>query len=683
MQSRPSSSQVSLIPPGSDPANPTSSDDHQDSVRPGIFSSPDDARAAHEQPTVAFVKGTKRKRLSKACDACHKSKRRCDGTAPCSNCYFASKTCTYTDASGRPVPAPRNMNHDTAVGPADHVSPQAETSHSNSRPDGTREATRRRTRPERAEGAAGTANAVGSASTTVPTADDVHVPRCELLDPLTTHELTNLFFAHCNPHRLVLHKPSFSAAMSHNRVPEYLVLVVCATAAPMSKTIGSQASLARLGGVPFAQEAVSIMFDASGRLLSEPSLATAQALCLLEMHEIAASHSWTKHFRYFELALQVLEESLEIHRPDGPLNRADPESVNAAIERECARRCFWLIQCMNWITCIYTFKPIRQRSVELMAITKLPIDETNFELTIHSSSATSENINIPAPRVRYASQFGHVCRILSIYQSVQTILATTKEGRARAAAIADARKALDAWVASLPPNLRFSEENLDQQMVMIETSSNTGAWCYSFMHAMHPCCFLAILEGEGRLSEPIQWVREQINMIFNAIGTRAKNTILSACVLWSYSKYHPEDPHLLRWDRDFENVWGFRVTVVADQWRKALRAQASAAADAPQQATPGAAGLQSGRSADGQPAMEGDPRFIQGHRRTDSDGVSRTLPSLKASGLLDSWKPPSDAFASALSISAQPREDEQRAGAPPTPRGAASAPVGLNWLNKS
>lgn len=49
----------------------------------------------------------KRKRLAKACDACHKSKRRCDGTAPCSNCFFASKPCTYTDSSGRAVPAPR------------------------------------------------------------------------------------------------------------------------------------------------------------------------------------------------------------------------------------------------------------------------------------------------------------------------------------------------------------------------------------------------------------------------------------------------------------------------------------------------------------------------------------------------------------------------------------------------
>ncbi|KAI0323464.1 hypothetical protein GY45DRAFT_1439587 [Cubamyces sp. BRFM 1775] len=51
------------------------------------FSAPlDHARHSdNEHVSVAFVKGGKRKRLSKACDACHKSKRRCDGTAPCSN----------------------------------------------------------------------------------------------------------------------------------------------------------------------------------------------------------------------------------------------------------------------------------------------------------------------------------------------------------------------------------------------------------------------------------------------------------------------------------------------------------------------------------------------------------------------------------------------------------------------
>ncbi|CAE6464979.1 unnamed protein product [Rhizoctonia solani] len=54
----------------------------------------------------------KRKRLSKACDSCHKSKRRCDGTSPCANCDFAGKQCVYTDANGRIVAPPRSREHE-------------------------------------------------------------------------------------------------------------------------------------------------------------------------------------------------------------------------------------------------------------------------------------------------------------------------------------------------------------------------------------------------------------------------------------------------------------------------------------------------------------------------------------------------------------------------------------------
>ncbi|QRV74156.1 Fungal specific transcription factor domain [Ceratobasidium sp. AG-Ba] len=76
----------------------------------------DDDRAASPAPSIASLNMPrpgapprgKRKRLSKACDSCHKSKRRCDGTSPCANCDFAGKQCVYTDANGRIVPPPRN-----------------------------------------------------------------------------------------------------------------------------------------------------------------------------------------------------------------------------------------------------------------------------------------------------------------------------------------------------------------------------------------------------------------------------------------------------------------------------------------------------------------------------------------------------------------------------------------------
>ena len=98
---------------------------------------------------------------------------------------------------------------------------------------------------------------------------------------------------------MIIHKPSFSADLTLSKIPPYLVLAVCAVAAPLSKAVASKAAHPRLAGVPFFQQALSLMFDNSGRLLCEPTDSTAQALCLLEMHEIAASHSWTRHFRYF------------------------------------------------------------------------------------------------------------------------------------------------------------------------------------------------------------------------------------------------------------------------------------------------------------------------------------------------------------------------------------------------
>ena len=215
---------------------------------------------------------------------------------------------------------------------------------------------------------------------------------------------------------MIIHKPSFSAALTHEQLPSYLVLAICANAAPHSKDIAAKAPVPRLAGVPFFQEAVSVMFDASGRLLAEPNIETAQALCLLELHEVSASHSWTKHYRYFgkhaygyfflrrvryltvsialcslhifhpiDLALKILEESLDVSRADEPSLTTPPLSPGSrtlCIERECTRRCFWLIQVMCWINGIYTFRPMRPRSVDLMRRVRLPADETSFELAV-------------------------------------------------------------------------------------------------------------------------------------------------------------------------------------------------------------------------------------------------------------------------------------------------------------
>ncbi|KAK7685978.1 hypothetical protein QCA50_010788 [Cerrena zonata] len=48
----------------------------------------------------------KAKRLQIACIACRKEKRKCDGTGPCTHCYYGQRDCVYKDRKGVQVSAP-------------------------------------------------------------------------------------------------------------------------------------------------------------------------------------------------------------------------------------------------------------------------------------------------------------------------------------------------------------------------------------------------------------------------------------------------------------------------------------------------------------------------------------------------------------------------------------------------
>jgi len=96
----------------------------------------------------------------------------------------------------------------------------------------------------------------------------------------------SVFFTHCHPVCAIIYKPSFSNALSLNRVPQHLLYAVCALAAPLSKQPRVRTNPSRFAGKLFAQEALSLMFDGAGRLVCEADLATAQAFALLLMHDV-------------------------------------------------------------------------------------------------------------------------------------------------------------------------------------------------------------------------------------------------------------------------------------------------------------------------------------------------------------------------------------------------------------
>lgn len=144
-----------------------------------------------------------------------------------------------------------------------------------------------------------------------------------------------------------------------------------------------------------------------------------------------------------DLALQILEP-LGVHKPDIPTLTPVPslEFIQASIERECVRRIFWLIHLVDLIFCIYLKRPIPPKDNHLSL--RLPVDETSFELAVHSTLPGElpsepgwrgmgndadgvdllEYLSSPAPRTQYASEFGHLIRVLSIYSRVEAILDT-------------------------------------------------------------------------------------------------------------------------------------------------------------------------------------------------------------------------------------------------------------------
>ncbi|KAJ6493679.1 fungal-specific transcription factor domain-containing protein [Mycena vitilis] len=678
-----------------------------------------------DDPDKAASKpGPKRKRLQKACDACHKSKRRCDGTAPCSNCYFASKPCHYTDASGRPVAAPhtgkpdaskatRNSAARSKIYPGDD---QPHPSTSQDRPDGERRQSRKRVKNDRPSAS----HTQPPASDSVATRDDAQDRVAPLvLDHALTRELTNLFFTHCHPVRAVIHKPSFSASLSHNRVPSHLLFAICALAAPLSRQPRIRSSAPpRFSGRPFAHEAISQMFDGSGHLLCDPNLFTAQALCLLMAHDLIAKEAGaTVSFRYRELALQIVQ-ALGLHASEQPIITAPTaDFIHASIDRECVRRIFWVIHIMDLQASIYTQSPVSLSDAELRL--RLPVDETSFELAVHST--IPEYLYLPPVHTTWVSELGHFIRIYSLYAQTEQIL---NRPDTNLSTLSELEKRGEEWVLGLPDHLRFSEQNLLVQQSMFETSSNTGAWCFCCMHVYYAGFALALYAARNSImsysmnspSQRPEWTVARLDMITGMLGDRAKNSLLLGAFIWIQIKYcNRDDPQIRSLSNDYEEMWGTRIPeLVAAVTAPRLERGTHSLPHASNRHLPLATSSQmyplgrslhelrlpnQGNNSSNAPHLHlhlgMGSAFIpgpsgdtdQGNTEMDGDSLSKSggaggrlgesLPSLKSSGLLDSWN--------SVAVSSTHSRTEMREFPLKHPPGMepdvrSTMPVGLQWL---
>lgn len=534
-----------------------------ESVSPGIYQSQGISQTdgsslsnAGNSPVAATSsmshRPTKRKRLAKACDMCHKSKRRCCGTAPCANCVFAGKPCTYTNSSGVPVPAPRGNatdgRRDSYVDSGSFIvrSPLFGD----------------------AEGQ------IASIATPTTTQDTVSP-----LDVMFTRELVHLFFAHCHPLTSILHQPSFLLSLSQAQVPRYLLLSMFAVAVPYSLRPTLRTTPTWHAGERFAVEAKRLIFDnvddprireGVDGLRVKPSLELAQALCLLQTHErVMKAH--TESDRLLKLTHAVLD-ALDIFT----LESQDDSLHHNFVRIEALRRVFWHLHCIELLS-PRAGENMRDRR-ERAGLIRLPLEDALFDMPRIESRAgfdsPYEYLPLPAGPKSCRSEFGNLIRVCEIYAAILDAIAT-KEHVLRVweqgvsatldgmPSVSQQEMNLRRWLELLPDHLRLTEDNLQFYLSQLDGAAGSSAGLFIMMHGLAESSVIALHAfAEMGSASPATATRQQkavanLTMILTAMGCRGRVKFMMSTLLatlgQSLSAQHPQ---VLTWFDEYYRMWG-------------------------------------------------------------------------------------------------------------------------------
>ncbi|KAG8932736.1 hypothetical protein FRC03_008944 [Tulasnella sp. 419] len=499
----------------------------------------------------------RRKRLAKACDSCHKSKRRCDGTCPCANCDFAGKECVYTDSTGRTVPPPISKPSSDAA-----------------------DSRKRRTSVSPANRSAVPSSAFKRLKHATLEPTDVSYPsHTTFLEPALTKELVNLFFAHLHPYNLVFHRPTFLIDLAANRIPPHLLLTVFALAAPLSVQPKIRTNPTWYAGERFARDARIMLFDEHGDLKAPRTLEVAQSLVLLTMHDCIVRAEGQSD-RHMDTALGILADLgvQSIDSDDTPDSPSSPDAEVCGPEwlaHECYRRLFYLIYIIQMLSAVVTQRPTDWGDEVLKIF--LPVEEACFDLVVWTSPRSREYLFPKRPSLdgrSGTSEFGFLARVAGCYARINSLLhsnepnpITSQEAINRTK---ECEKMLTDWQKSLPDHLRFNEENLHVQISTLESGGNVGGWCYCYMHALAETCVLSlqeVLELQDNIADPAkhrtrqQRALENLTIIIGSLGTRSRLSIMMGTPLIVIAKYVAADPtrsdvHLKEWCAAYESLWG-------------------------------------------------------------------------------------------------------------------------------
>ncbi|WVQ74396.1 hypothetical protein IAR50_003997 [Cryptococcus sp. DSM 104548] len=496
---------------------------------PSEKGSPGQANVDKEELTT---KGRKRKRLAKACSACHKNKRRCDGFAPCSNCEFSNRPCQYVNAQGEPIPPPRTRDSSasaplkkgkTGSNEASSVSPGHE---------------------RRASGESSQSKLDGSGE---PEHEMLRKPSIGPLqivemDASLSAELIDIFFKRCLPLPFILHLPTFNYRLYLNQVSPVLLDVIYAFAArlcesPVFLQTLPPNHLPHHRGEMFAlrahRNAESLIQQ---RKKASEDARRADRGSWQETELAQTAYLLSVYFtctRQAKLGLYYLEAGIDILRPSPvpyiqpPVAHPGSNPIEFTTHTETRNRTFWALV-LHDLCASTNGRPRRLTEADLGTI-PLPGGETHWARWGGSGSNGREPGRrdglVPGTGTwddedGAVGEVGHVIRILSVLADIMALATDPSPGDSKQVFALRLEGALKTWAMGLPQHMHFNEPNLTHAVGKLASQvpeAKTSGWMFAYMHAAAECGMFYLQAAVAPVSDGIVTARRQSQAIENLI----------------------------------------------------------------------------------------------------------------------------------------------------------------------
>ncbi|KAF2144797.1 uncharacterized protein K452DRAFT_245934 [Aplosporella prunicola CBS 121167] len=455
-----------------------------------------------------FDGSTKRRKITRACDACKAKKKRCSGTQPCPSCERAAKPCTYLasytrgrfktpppplplppppraglDAlSWRPLPPdPERILVDDPPSRGASLEPEATLDGHYLGPDSgiawLRRAWRKLGQAHHEMGVEETSAEAGNRSSgSIFTYGDKETPvdhdaGFTFPSPERADYLVGRYFEYAAPTYRFLHRPtlvSWLAAMqdpttasSVSPARQAVVLLVFATATiyELNKHDHAKPDAAiRTEGESYQRAAREHLSREAGA----PTLESAQArfaLCHFLLSTSRPNEAWFTFGTTAQLAL-----ALGLHRRQreraAPSNGArSAETGDVLVARECRRRLFWSMYTLDTYLSVMFGRPRLLRDEDITQPLPQALNDEDIAPEAGSAAAAPRPASpaSDADCVMHAAIFhARLARILSRAIALQQRQRRhrRRSGKQRAlSAAAGLHAELDAWKARLPPFL--------------------------------------------------------------------------------------------------------------------------------------------------------------------------------------------------------------------------------------